>query len=413
VSVHEIKRGRRKVFKVRYRDDAGDDRSETYDLRADADKRDAEIRQTRQNGEPIPQRGRGKSGQTFERFAMDVWWPQEAAHKAAKTREGYGTLLDLHLVPRIGSMPLALIDTARVLDLRAKLKADGVPDYTSARALKLFRQILGHAVVTGALKANPADVLRGRGQLPPQGRQTDVRPIAPEATEAIRTKMLARRTPHKLRDATLVSVMAYAGLRPQEALALKWENVGKTTVRVERANRDGVLSPTKTFRRSVPLIAPLASDLAQWKAASASAKPDALVFPRDQDDGPWRKEDFANWRRRTFKPSAPAGATPYGLRHGYASLQVRAGVDPATIARHLGHSLVMLMQTYAHVIDEYDGQPPRPMADLVTAARGGHIQATVNRRRTNTDGTRRKRKTRALAGKTVVSASRSQTPVSG
>ena len=43
----------------------------------------------------------------------------------------------------------------------------------------------------------------------------------------------------RLRDASLLVVLAYAGLRPQEALALEWRHVRERTLLVERA--DGLL----------------------------------------------------------------------------------------------------------------------------------------------------------------------------
>ena len=51
------------------------------------------------------------------------------------------------------------------------------------------------------------------------------------------------------RDATLISVLAYAGLRPQEALALRWRDVGERTLMVN-AQKTGQ-------RRNVRLLAPL------------------------------------------------------------------------------------------------------------------------------------------------------------
>jgi integrase len=40
-------------------------------------------------------------------------------------------------------------------------------------------------------------------------------------------------------DATLLLVLAYAGLRPLEALALEWRDVHGRTLRVARAVSDG------------------------------------------------------------------------------------------------------------------------------------------------------------------------------
>jgi hypothetical protein len=50
-------------------------RWETYDLKADADKRDAEIKIAKQRGEPIPKRGKRDAGETLEAFAYESWWP--------------------------------------------------------------------------------------------------------------------------------------------------------------------------------------------------------------------------------------------------------------------------------------------------------------------------------------------------
>lgn len=191
--------------------------------------------------------------------------------------------------------------------------------------------------------------------------------MSPEDTEALRAKLLSRRTPHGLRDATLVSVMAYAGLRPEEALALTWEHVRDGALRIVQANRRGEIDRTKTGeRRTVPLIATLASDLDEWRTSASGA----LVFP-DDDGAPWDHWTYANWRRRSFKPHAPAGARPYDLRHGFASLLVREGVDLAEVARRMGHSPTMTTQHYLHVFDAYRDRPREPMADVVAAARAG------------------------------------------
>ncbi len=64
------------------------------------------------------------------------------------------------------------------------------------------------------------------------------------------------------RDVALVSVLAYAGLRPQEALALTWRHVRERTLLIEQALADGELKGQKTGKppRTVVLLAPLRQD---------------------------------------------------------------------------------------------------------------------------------------------------------
>jgi len=371
VSVHRAANGR--GWKVRFRDHAGRPRSETYSRRADADRRDLEIKLAKEHGGPL--REVRRSGQTFEEFAAE-WIELDARPRLQrKTLDTYAGFLDRHLIPGVGSEAIAHIDPERVLRFRADLAAGGVPDYTSARTLKLLRQILGFAVQLGRIPYNPADVLRGRGQLPSQARKRDVRPLAPVEIETIRRALLARRSAHGQRDAALVSLMGYAGLRPQEALGLAWRNVNGDFLRVEFADKDGALGKTKTSeRRTVrPLVRFLIEDLETWRNASDDPPPDGLVFPRE-DGEPWREQDWNNWRR-VWRSVAPQGTVPYDLRHGHASLLIREGWDVVRVARRMGHSPTETHRTYAHVFDRYEDTMAVSMEALIESARAGDVSS--------------------------------------
>ena len=60
----------------------------------------------------------------------------------------------------------------------------------------------------------------------------------------------------------MISVLAYAGLRPGEALALQWRDIREQTILVERAISLGEEKDTKTAaHRTVRVLQPLAVDL--------------------------------------------------------------------------------------------------------------------------------------------------------
>jgi integrase len=135
------------------------------------------------------------------------------------------------------------------------------------------------------------------------------------------------------RDATLISVLAYAGLRPQEALALRWGDVRERTILVERAVSLGEEKDTKTqAHRTVRLLAPLREDLLAWRMRTGRPRDSGLVFPGPK--GPlWSKSTHDNWRRRAFDRALEAAgverATPYTLRHSFASLLLQEGRSAA------------------------------------------------------------------------------------
>jgi integrase len=195
---------------------------------------------------------------------------------------------------------------------------------------------------------------------PPKKYRPAVQAIPPSVIEVMRARLLAD---GRLRDATLLVVLAYAGLRPQEALALEWRHVRERTLLVERAVSDGQLKVLKNRRqpRTVALLAPLREDLAEWRRAAGRSLPTAPVFPAAWG-GFWRATDWRNWRKRIYKPVAEsvglAGARPYDLRHAFASLLIHEGrLSVVEIAAQLGHNPTVCLDTYAHVMaEERDGE---------------------------------------------------------
>jgi integrase len=138
--------------------------------------------------------------------------------------------------------------------------------------------------------------------------------------------------------------------------------VRERTLLVERAVSDGQLKVLKNRRqpRTVPLLAPLKEDLAEWRRASRSLARGSPVFP-SSSGGFWRATDWRNWRKRAYKPVTAAvglpGARPYDLRHAFASLLIHEGrLSVVEIAAQLWHNPTVCLDTYAHVMaEERDG----------------------------------------------------------
>src|SRR3954463_8412759 len=105
----------------------------------------------------------------------------------------------------------------------------------------------------------------------------------------------------ELREATIVSVLAYSGLRPGELRDLRWRHVRERTLLINAANTGR--------RRTVRLPIPLAADLALWRAAGGEPDDELTVFPDDQGEI-WTANGFEKWRARRFRGVAPGA----GLR---------------------------------------------------------------------------------------------------
>jgi integrase len=333
------------VWRVRWRE-AGRNRSKVLGRRADAIAFDAEIRRRKRTGELGLMEA---SRQTLDAFAAEWLEVYARPNLAASTLATYAIVWDKHISPRLGGYELRELSLDVCQRFAAELAAAGVGPGARRKALVLLGGVLQRAVEWGRLAANPVRVVHK----PPGRRARAVRPFAPATVEAMRGHLLLR---GRLREATLVSVLAYTGARPGEALALRWADVGTRTLLVERAVSDGMMKVTKTGQtRSVRLLGPVRADLTEWRRASEARSDSALIFPA-ADGRPWRRTAWQNWRRRVFTPAAEAtgitGARPYDLRHSAASLWLHEGRTIVEVAAWMGHSGQMALSTYLHVMSD-------------------------------------------------------------
>jgi integrase len=281
-----------------------------------------------------------------------MWAPVYAPLLAQRTREAYGNTYDRHIAPTLGRLPLRSITPGVVSRWQAAVLPHGHDALDKARTV--LSSVLQTAVEGDRLAANPVRSVRA----PKRPLKDEVRPLPPSAVEALRAVLGHR-------DAVLVSLLAYAGLRPGEARTLAWGHVQERTI---------VIGAAKTgTRRTVRLLDPLAHDLREWRMASGRPAADRPVVPRPSDGGVMSAKSFNVWRGDTFGPALErAGldpARPYDLRHSFASLLLHEGRSVIYVARQLGHNARYTLGTYGHVIDELDGQPQIKAEDAIRAAR--------------------------------------------
>jgi integrase len=171
------------------------------------------------------------------------------------------------------------------------------------------------------------------------------------------------------RDRLLVSLMAYAGLRCGEALALPWSNVLPDRLIVDRSFTGGELKPTKTgLSWMVDLVGPLSDELAEARPQDVDGQ--LPVVPAH--GGGCLNLD--SWRWRCWLPAVRASGVkprpkPYDCRHTFASLRLNEGWLPQKVGRQMGHTTIRMMDRYAHLYTEGELSHRTPMADAIRAAR--------------------------------------------
>ncbi len=233
--------------------------------------------------------------------------------------------------------------------------------------------------------AAPATSRRWKGAL---GRiieeATGVRPQAPRKARGTRNKVAEVISPARIgtvKEALriirkvkspgmrlLLQLMLYAGLRPSEALALRWQYVNleegvlyvtenSPTVPCQYSDsgtRADVQPPkwrTDHASRRVPLVPELVEIL---RAARPRHDATGLVC-RNRNGKQFATNDVSKaWSKPREKEGASWGderlGIPYDLRHTHASIALSAGVPVKELAERLGHAPEELLRTYAAVV---------------------------------------------------------------
>ncbi len=361
MSVRKVKRRSkpRWAWEVRWRE-GGRNRAKTFLVKSDAENFDWNVKRARSLGIGLDELDAGK--ETLGEFVSGTWAPARAITLAPKTREHYTRLYDQHLRPEFGAVPLRELTPGLIQDWQGRTLGRGAGPVAVRHALDLLGVILQHAVMRGRIPKNPVR----RVERKPLPLREEVRPLAPATIEKMRAAVGQR-------DATLISVLAYGGLRPGEALGLRWGDVRDRTMLIERAVSLGEIADTKTrAHRTVRLLAPLANDLREWRLASGRPGDREHVFP-GRDGRPWTLAAYQSWRRRAFKRALTAAkvehARPYDLRHSFASLLLHEGRREHYVARQLGHDPRLTISTYGHVIDEFEDAPTLGAEEAIRAAR--------------------------------------------
>lgn len=301
---------------------------------------------------------------------MKHWLTTVARKNSANTLTAYSKCAQHYIVPLLGHHRLDRLTADHIEEAWEQLLDDGNPNLPvavrrplSANTVHLTHRVLSRslrvAVQRKRLRANPA----GPDSMDAPPRVEDeIEPI-PRADVA---QILAACEGHPY--AARWSVALALGLRPGEALGLRWEDVdleaGTLTVaqQLQRQTGKGLVvgkPKSKSGARTMYLPPSLLAAMKAHRKAQNEARLRAgdhwtdsgLVFTLD--DG--RAVDPRLDRRRWCDLLATAGVQHrrlYDARHSAATILLAQGVEIRTAMALLGHSQVSVTMRYQHAVDD-------------------------------------------------------------
>jgi integrase len=320
--------------------------------------------------------------QFLDRFEAD-WVAQ---HTSARSAERYADAL-VHVRRALGDRRLQAIRPTDIAALYATLSRSGLAARSVALVHRVLHRALGQAKTWGLILNNPAEVIK-----PPPAPDRELPILQPDR---------ARELLAALRDKPLyllASIALGTGLRRNEALALRWQDVDLDggRLRVEQALEQTaahgirVKAPkTRNSRRTISLSAHLVAELREhWRAQQERRLALGLgKAPSDNPvlatfDGKFQSPDAVShaWVRAVAAADMPE-ITLHSLRHTHTSMLIASGMDILTISRRLGHgSPTITLATYGHLIHGADDRA----AAIMDAAFGSKMVADSSKKPGNT-----------------------------
>ena len=303
--------------------------------------------------EPVPAEAEPTIADLAERYLSAYVAQNCNAHTAGI----YKGSLENHILPELGMMPLAMVETAHVAALHYRLRAT---PRAANRVLSVLSKMFSLASAWG-LVADRTNPCRGVRKYKEKKRERflsrdEYRRLGMALVEAEAEAQAGADGAVSPYAVAALRLLMLTGCRLNEILTLRWDDIDRTAG--EFRLRDG-----KTGARMVPLTPTAEAVLAG--IARVQGNPWVIV---GKQPGTHLSNITADW----YRLRAHAGLDDvriHDLRHSYASRALAAGESLSMIGKLLGHADIQSTARYAHLARE---------TERLSAARvGGSIGADI------------------------------------
>ena len=294
-----------------------------------------------------------------------------------KTKDYYRNYIDNHIILGLGKIPLEKLTTIQIQKFYNDLQKNGrVQRYQhielkdkglSVRVIRgihtLLSNCLEQAVQERLILANPAKGCK----LPKlEKKEMKILPqekIGPYLMEADKRGLLAA-----------FYLELTTGLRRGELLALLWTDLDvdnrtiSVTKQVNRINGKLVVSQPKTQNSIRTLAIPQqAVDLLVAEHQKHPSNP--YLFPSPKTGTMFDPDSFRHTHDKILKTIGAEHIRFHDLRHTFATLSLKNGVDVKTLSGALGHySAGFTLSTYTHATSEMKRDAAETIGNVISAA---------------------------------------------
>jgi len=267
-------------------------------------------------------------------------------------RSGYSPDESARTVTGANRGEQALVAASMVTLRKGSVGAD-VDGPLAVVAIRLITSLLTQAVNDELITRNPANSIPAT-RVP----KREIDPFTREEADAVISKLYEVTSGLQAIYACFFEFSFYTGMRPGEAMALRWSEVDtrKRSVRVCRIRLYGKIEErTKTKTAREVLLNDRALGALEKARLLTAARSDYVFAPEGSGE---RSELYVRsetgskrYWLTALRKLGMRHRRMYDTRHTYATMCLMSGMNPAFIAAQLGHSVQVLLSTYAKWIN--------------------------------------------------------------
>ncbi len=290
---------------------------------------------------------------TFKEYA-ESWLDTRVSVKCKRqTKEGYEDALNLHIIPVFGDKSITEIKKGAIKNFLFDKLNQGYSISTVKQMKNVIAGVFNKAVDDEIIPANPAHILRDvfNGK---KGKES-IDPLDRDELNLLLNAVQENYSEHH----ALFLLLARAGLRIGEALALQWGDIdfNGRFIDVKRTLVKGRIETPKSGKQRRVDMSRQLTEVLRAHLIESKKKGFVLglggipeyVFTNEAGN----PIDVDNWRRRVFNKALEKASLRkiriHDLRHSYATLRISKGDNIQDVSNQLGHHSVKLtLDVYSH-----------------------------------------------------------------
>lgn len=314
---------------------------------------------------------------TFGWYTVNRFLPIRRAGWRKKTRDVYELVFRHHILLRWEKIPLDKMDGVDVQSWLTEMAISGYSRSLIGKCLMYTRAVLEDAVDEGLIRRNPTRKLR----IP-----ADAKPEQTEASSAEDIALLLLELP-RLKDKLILKMLVLCGFRPHELFALRWDDLGEESIRIDETLEKTVPVPIGKTSRSLGCVGipqMLVEELKEWRTQTSFSADRDFIFASEART-PGRMDA---WRKRYLQPAAKRAKIGKidlrQMRRTFGTLAKQAGMDIKDIADQLRHSTIRT--TAKHYVKKIDETILRGLNTLDTVLRDQEVAVREKVLETRRDG---------------------------